>query len=259
MVTLKITTGKIFIASLLLIVSSFTEAETVRIAGEEWSPFSSKSLPNQGLMNHIISDAFAVHGVEVEFGYFPTKRSLELVKQGEWDASGGWSPIEDRANDYYFTNPIFEETIVLFHRKDLEFDWNQIEDLKKWRIGATGSLYYGEAFKIAEASGDYTISRVPEDLINMRKLLHGRIDLFPFTLEAGIQSLQDSFTKEQREQITYHKKPILKGPLVLLVSKKIDNAEEIVEWFNSGIEIIRESGNYDSYFENLNNGRYKIE
>ncbi|WP_158224666.1 substrate-binding periplasmic protein [Agaribacterium haliotis] len=227
-------------------------AQIIKVAGEQWAPFSSTELPNLGLMNHLIQEAFATQGVEVEFGFFPTSRSLELVKAGEWDISGGWTPTDERKSDFLFSDPIFHETIVFFHRKQLKFSWAEFSDLHRFRIGVTGDLYYGPELERAERSGNYRIARVPKDLLNMKKLLHGRIDLFPITIEAGLEALEKNFTKQQRAQIVFHNKPLFEGPLVLLVSKKSKNANNIVLWFNEGLKELKRSGRYQELTRELN-------
>ncbi len=49
-------------------------AETIRLANGEWHSFLSKGAPHHGFASHIVTDAFALVGVEVEYGFFPWSR-----------------------------------------------------------------------------------------------------------------------------------------------------------------------------------------
>jgi len=66
-------------------------AETIRLTNGEWQPFLSKDAPHHGFASHIVTAAFALVGVEVEYGFFPWKRSFKLAKEGTWDGSVVWS------------------------------------------------------------------------------------------------------------------------------------------------------------------------
>ncbi len=49
-------------------------AETIRLTNGEWQPYLSKDAPHHGFASHIVTEAFALVGVEVEYGFFPWKR-----------------------------------------------------------------------------------------------------------------------------------------------------------------------------------------
>ena len=90
-----------FVLAIALALSSDAGAlaqtrDTIRLTNGEWPPFMSKNGPHHGVASHVITEAFALVGVEVEFGFFPWARSLKLAKEGVWDGSAAWWDREER-------------------------------------------------------------------------------------------------------------------------------------------------------------------
>ncbi|MEE9297196.1 MAG: amino acid ABC transporter substrate-binding protein, partial [Phycisphaerae bacterium] len=77
------------VASWILIlgcgVAAAQTSKTIRLTNGEWQPYLSKDSPHHGFASHIVTEAFALVGVEVEYGFFPWKRSFKLAKEGTWD------------------------------------------------------------------------------------------------------------------------------------------------------------------------------
>lgn len=89
--------------------------EIIRITNGEWMPFMSKEVRNYGFVSEIVSEAFLLEGVEVEYGFYPWVRSLELARIGQWDGTIGWAKTEEREKDFYFSDePIWTATAVFF-------------------------------------------------------------------------------------------------------------------------------------------------
>ena len=61
--------------------------EKLRLASGEWSPYQSEMLKYYGVASRIVTEAFALHGIKLEYGYFPWDRSLEYAETGEWDGT----------------------------------------------------------------------------------------------------------------------------------------------------------------------------
>lgn len=232
--------------------------ETIRIASEEWPPYSGSGLKHYGVMNRIIAEAFASENVKAEFGFFPGPRVLDLVKSGEWDATGGWTPNEERAKDHYFSDTLFDETMVFFHLKTKPFEWKTMDDLKGVSMGTVYGSYYGTAFEKAEKSGELAIQKEHTDLLNFRKLIHGRIDACPKNLDAGLSMLLSDFTPAERERVTYHPLAVDRGPLVMMFSRKVEKNARLVELFNRGLKKLKKDGRYEQFFIESRRGDYVI-
>ena len=167
----------------LLTSTGIFAEETIRITIGEWAPFLSKDLKHYGLAARIVTESFALEGVKVEYGFFPWARSKFFAQEGEWDGSAVWMHNSERAKDFLFSDSVVEVKNIFFHLKSYSFDWNTIDDLKGIPIGGTIEYSYGEEFQNAEKTGEIEVQRAPSDEINFRKLLAGRIKIFPCVLD----------------------------------------------------------------------------
>ena len=226
--------------------SAFAQArDTIRLTTGKWQPFTSKSAPHYGFASHIVTEAFALVGVEVEYGFFPWKRAMKLARDGKWDGSIIWYDTEERRADFFYTDPIAPATNSFFHLKSYQFDWNQFEDLTDLRVGGTSEYSYGAEFDAAEQAGVFRTYRAISDEVGLTNLLKGRIDVFPGELLVTYEQIRDTFSKEDTTLFTHHPKAISTLPLYLLLSRKVPGNEQIRDLFNEGLRQLKETGIYD--------------
>ncbi len=229
---------------------------TIRLTNGEWQPLMSKDAPHHGIASHIVTEAFALVEVEVEYGFFPWKRSFKLAKDGKWDGSAVWWDNEERRKLFYFTDPVAPTKTVFFHLKTTPFDWTTYEDLRDVRIGVTLQYSYSDEFDAAEAAGIIRTDRVPTDETNLKKLLKGRIDIFPGELMVTYAQIRDTFTAEEVTLFTHHSGPIVEQPLHLVLSKKVPGMERMRDRFNEGLRMLKESGRWDQILADGLAGKY---
>lgn len=244
---------KFFIISMFLIFAVYVSAvlaeETVRITNGEWPPYLSKDLKGYGIASRIVTEAFALEGIKVEYGFFPWKRAFYLAEKGEWDGAAVWLRSPERERDFYLSDPIVKSSYVFFHLKSFGFNWKNIDDLRGLKIGATIGYDYGEKFEKAEKDGIINVVRVPSDEQNLMKLLHGRIDIFPLDMEVGYTMLYKMYKPETISMITNHSLPLRADPLHLLLTKKNGKNAKLMELFNKGLKKLGEKGEIDKFFE----------
>ena len=232
--------------------------ETIRISTGEFPPFLSKHLKHNGAGLRIIREAFALKGVKVEYGFFPWKRAYLYVKDGKWDASATWARKTERDKYLYFSDPLYQSTYAFFHLKDYQFDWNTLDDLEGINIGATGSYTYTPEFYQAIEEGRLKVEFVSSDEQNFKKLLAGRIKIFPSNIDVGYDLLAKKFSMQEIESIVHHRKPFLSVPTHLVFSKRVKKNKRLLALFNQGLKQLRDSGKVDQYFEESRKGDYII-
>ena len=239
--------------------ASAQTSKTIRLTNGEWQPFLSKHVPHYGFASHIVTEAFALVGVEVEYGFFPWTRAVKLAREGTWDGGAVFWDTEERRKHFFFTDAVVPSIVVFFHLTTTEFDWDTYEDLSDVRIGATLEYSYGKDFDAAEVAGTIKTDRAPDDESGLRKLLKGRIDVFPGEVMVTYDQIRDIFSEEQAALFTYHPKPINDQPLYLLLSKKISGNEQMRDRFNEGLRLLKESGKYDQIIADALAGKYAKE
>lgn len=230
--------------------------EIIRLTTGKWQPFTSKSVPHYGVASHIVTEAFALVGVEVEYGFFPWKRAMKLARDGKWGGSIIWYDTEERRADFLYSDPIVPATQAFFHLKSYQFDWDGFESLADLRVGGTSEYSYGAEFDAAEQAGVFLTYRAISDEVGLTNLLKGRIDVFPGELLVTYEQIRDTFSKEDATLFTHHPKHISKAPLHLLLSKKAPESDEMHDRFNEGLKRLKESGKYDEIIADGIGGKY---
>lgn len=247
---------KLFLFSLILCSVLIFSQTKIRITNGEWEPYLSEHSHEYGLGSHIVTEAFKLEGIEIEWGFFPWVRSFETAKWGEWDATALWWPSPDYEGDFLTSDQVIPTSTVFFHMKDYDFDWNTVEDLAGKDIGFTRGYDYGPDFMEALKNGQISVKEASTDENNFKKLLAKRIDIFPNDPVVGSAQIRHTFTPEEVNLFTYHEKPLVETYLHLLISKKSPNAEYFLEKFNSGLKKLKDSGRLDEMYKDLAAGKY---
>ncbi|MCP4298666.1 MAG: amino acid ABC transporter substrate-binding protein [Proteobacteria bacterium] len=227
--------------------SNGLSADTIRVATGDYPPLTGKNLKHYGLMNRIVTEAFALEGVTVEYGFFPWGRSLEYVRLGEWDATSYWSYNKSREKDFLHSDPILEDTNVFFHLKSFQFDWDDWSDLQGLNIGVT--LWYSSTklLKKKQKIGKYNLQVVTNDELNIRKLLQGRIQLYPLDPNVFRAVMKNKFSAAESELITSHPKLLNPVKNNILFSRRIKGNERRLKLFNNGLRRLREEGKIEQF------------
>ena len=238
------------VALMLAVHSPRGEAETVRLTAGEWKPYISETMEHYGPFSQIVAEAFAMEGIRVEYRFYPWKRAVLLARHGKLDGSIAIVRTPERERVFWYSDaPVLVGDRVFFHLKSFRFDWKAVPDLAGMRIGATLEYFYGEPFESAEAAGRIRVDRVPTDLHNLRKILRGRVDIFPLTREVGIYLLNTEFPPGDAAMVTHHPKPLSSIPFHIVLARNIEENERRVKAFDRGFRRLRESGRYERILE----------
>ena len=232
--------------------------EKIRLTSGEFEPFISEKSKNFGVVSHIVSEAFGNEGIQVEYGFFPWKRSLEVARAGMWDGSVMWVKTPDRENDFYLSKEaIYRGRYVFFHLKNSGFTWSSVEGLQKYKLGTAIGYSYGMEFDNYVNTGKIKTESVPNDIQNIRKLLSGRIDAFILDSVVGMWLIRNNFSAEEQEKIVFDEKPLLEVDAYLLLSKNIPKNSEMIDQFDRGFKKLKDSNKYELYFINSSKGLYE--
>lgn len=238
---------RLFATAWLFALPVAAQAEgRIRITNGEWLPWVSQTLPHYGPASQVVTEAFAAVGWTVEYGFFPWQRAFELAKNGEYEGTFGWSQIPEREAHFLFSSPVFSGSDVFFFRRDFGFEWDgNLEYLSGKKIGRTLSYSYGQEFDRFARPPTAQIDLAPTDVLNMTKVLNGRIELFPLDWLVGVGLLAKDFSADDAAQIACHPTPLRVAEYRLLLSKKSEKAAETMRQFNQGLDLLRQRGRLD--------------
>jgi polar amino acid transport system substrate-binding protein len=236
-----------------------TEPGVITIATGEWTPFSGTELYENGFVLHVIREAFAREGIKVKYEFLPWERAYQAIlgKDSTYLASAYWYRSSEREQECFYSEPINEEQMVFFFRKEKPLmNWNAYTDLAGYRIGTSLGITYPADFKQSLEQGPLEFEEAKDDISNFKKLLAGRIDLFPTTTIAGYELLRSNFTAAEVEQLDYNTKPLMTSTGHLLFAKNNPEAEKYLQLFNAGLEKLKSDGTYDQMAADLLAGKY---
>ncbi|WP_375228565.1 substrate-binding periplasmic protein [Roseobacter sp. S98] len=208
--------------------SALAEQRVLHIATGDYAPFTDQTAPDDGIVNDAVRQLARTAGFDVAFEYMPWMRALEMTRAAHFFASSYWYFSEDRTADFIHVGPVVYDRMVLIRREDTTLpDWESMADLKGVTIGAvTGYTYTEDFWELAE-SGALRVETAQNDEANLRKLLAGRIDVYPMSEESGKALMSRIFSEEERSQITMEPKPLMVTEGYLLVSRNARDAKEI--------------------------------
>lgn len=200
-----------------------------------------EALPHQGFVSRIVTEAFRLEGVAVQYEFYPWARAYHVARNGAVDASIGWYRTEEREQDFLFSEPVFVESQVLFFLKDKPLRWSSLDDLRGLSIGATLGYTYGEKFKELEESKALEVQRTGSDEQNLRKLLAGRVQGVVLSRAVGTRLLQ-SLGGKVSQRITYDPRPVNSGSLHVIFPKSSAHSTAWLAQFNRGLRALKASG-----------------
>lgn len=257
----------IVLASFFLLLSCYSSATTasvtqqqhlieLQISAGEWPPFLSAELPHQGVVAHLIHDIFLEAGYQVSFTFLPWGRAYRDTAHGKYDATAIWMFSHDRTPDFIYSEPVLDEKFVFFHQIERKFTWQQLQDLRGLVIGGGVGYSYGPDFDNALKSGLFQVSRAVTTEDNFRLLAAGRIDVFAEEISVGYYTLRQHLP-EIANRITHHPKALLINQSFLMLPKSTANSTQLMALFNQHLEQFKRSGRYQTYFDQLAQGKYQ--
>lgn len=224
-------------------------ADKVRLALIEYAPLMGENVKGYGIEPAIVTAAFKQVNINVEYDFFPPVRSIKLAKEGMYDGIVGLVWSEEREQSFYYSDPIFEAPLLLFHLKDFAFEWETVDDLKGIPIGITAKNYYGPVFHEALDAGKLAIDEASKDAIQFDKLLRHRIKLFPMNVYTGYYMIREQYDSQTAALFTHHPRPLKTSVYHVLFSRTVEENVARVDLFNQGLRQLQASGEYDRIIE----------
>jgi polar amino acid transport system substrate-binding protein len=218
---------------------------------DEAGPGNAGAVMAEGVSVEIVRRAFAAAGIEVEFVSHPWTRNAQLVENGTVDAAMPYYCSADRAKVFTCSNAVVEGEQVFFHRREMDFEWSGMKDLRPYTIGATLGYFYGESFESREAIGELKVLRIARDDVNMKLLTHGRIDLFPQDKAVGYALIRQTLPPDRWGDITHHPKPLHRKSLHLIFTRATERGARFSRLFDGELAKMKESGELARLLEPL--------
>ena len=219
--------------------ASRAQEPAIPLVTGEWPPYAGEKLEGGGFAVAVVKAVFAEMGRRSQLKFYPWKRCEAYVQQGIAWATFPYAITPEREAHYLFSDPLFEGKDVWFYygEKMQSVDYEELTDLRPYTIGGASGYWYSELFREA----GLTIDKTSNDVVGLRKLQAGRIDLFPMNELAGVW-LINSYFPAQRHRFGILKKPLRHLQNALMVSKNYPNSRELLQEFNGALQRVRAKG-----------------
>lgn len=182
----------------------------MRLASLEWLPYVGAGLEREGWSSFVADTAARQFGYRAKVEYFPWTRAMQLGTRDPQYV--GYFPAyytEERARTCHFSAPIGSSTVGLAYLKSAPLQWSSLQDLAGRRIGAVAGFSNGSAFDSMVREGKLLVDTSPSDMLNLRKLLAGRVDIVVIDkLALRYLLATEPGLARKRNQFAFHDKPL---------------------------------------------------
>jgi len=234
------------VASTLFLFFPAVQADgKVLVAVGDWTPFISEESPTNGPLSEIITRSFAEVGINTAVQFLPWKRAYEKTKETMYDVSPGWRVTEERQRDFYFSDVILVQAHRVYFSKSNPINVSSNSDLTGLRAGGLrGSLLLAGDQDVLDKEKIETV--FGDNYQNLFKMMmRGRLDFIYMSQFVAEKAIRDALPQKQWEQVGYIENLSRDERYFLIVSKQHRNGTVLIEKFNRGLQLLRNSGEYD--------------
>jgi polar amino acid transport system substrate-binding protein len=222
----------------------------IQVSSGEWAPYSSQTLPRQGLAAALLTAALREHGHEPAYLFMPWPHAMSAAERNE-SRTGvrGAFPVyysEARAERWYYSQPLLTVEMVLFYRAE---DAERIQasrtvaDLADFTVVFVREDYYPEELRAALPRQE-VVTTTREAF---RRLVEagGRI-LVPEALEVGLRSLRE-LPMAGGARVLHSSETALSWPQSahFVASRRNPHNAALIRGVDTALAGLRESGRYD--------------
>ena len=219
-------------------------SKTVTGITEPWPPWMDSSLENNGFLPEVLDHALKKVNHKLEFSFCPWARCIKSMQEGKDNILLGVYKTEEREKFLMFSSPVAVSEEVLFKKKGSPIKWKKLTDLSSYTIGVVRGASNGKEFD----SADFLKKEpVTEGLQNVKKLVHGRIDLIAGPREVLLYKIRLKIP-EMAGKIEQVGKPLSLGNLYFGFSshpKVKDSNRKLLADFEKGFDMIKKDGTFE--------------
>lgn len=224
------------------------QAQTLQLASSNYYPHYARDLPQQGAVSEIVRQAFLLQGIEVNLHFMPFARAYHESRQANYVGLVAAWYDDSRAEDFYYSQPLYANQIVFFKRKTDRIAYRDYADLAKQRLRL--GLVQGYLQPEGLLQSQPNLVQVAQDEQAFLMLAKGRVDLVPADKLNGLYLLQQKLP-QYRDKLDWLTPALEVRPMYLLLSKQDPRSEALMQQFNTGLAELRRSGQYQQILQAL--------
>ena len=212
----------LILISFIAFFSAYSDAQQcqhIQInGGSSWFPFFYRGNNQEhGIIGDIIIEASKRQGIHpIIIDPTPWKRTLLMLKHGSIDVVAGAIKTKERAREFQFSDALITTQLRVIVRKDNEFLFTSIKDLK----GREGLKIRGHSLGASHddyAQRNLVIKEVHHISSILKMLVAHRADYGIYEVNGALHNIKRS---NLRNQLTLLEHPLSEEPLFVIFSKK---------------------------------------
>lgn len=193
----------------------------------------------KGLYPQLLQAVFKRAGIAVEVRAMPWKRALRMGESAE-AGIGGIYKTAARLEIFDYSQPIFEEKLIIYARKGAALHFDEISDLYGKRVGVIRGWSYTEALDEAIKNRRIEVTENSSDEANFKMLASGRLDMVIAIELAGQRIIQQL----QLGNMQALEPPLSINSTYLVFAKKAEQ-QALLQRFDQSLQEMREDGSLD--------------
>lgn len=202
----------------------------------EWPPYVGKELYDNGLAAIALKKALRKSHVDYSIHYRLWARALKEASEGDYHGVFPAYYSDERAKDFYFSNPIIKGPIGFLKKKstNLYYDGN-IKSLQQYKIGLVrgyvNSLLVDDTLNLKK-------DLASSDEENLKKLCANRVELIVIDFLVAKYLIEKMAKEGQLSCIDLEEigPPLENKELFLMIPKKIKDAKFLINKINEGLK-----------------------
>ncbi len=222
----------------LAILSSLIKADDIKLMTEIFSPYQFKDSMDGhliGISTEIVQAIQKEIGDESNIKLYPWVRGNKILDKKKNSALFSMMRTSSREDKYKWVGPLDKMEMVFFKKKGSNITLTSLEDARKVKsIGVTKKV---ANYEILHAKGFKNLDVVGgSDDKNIKKLLKGRIDLWPYVKAAGLYNAKK--LGQEGMIVPIPNVVLAKGDLYIAFNKQTDDSI-INKWQNALDKLVK--------------------
>jgi polar amino acid transport system substrate-binding protein len=175
---------------------------TIRLAAEEWPPFVTPTLPDDGVSAAMTRAVLDRLGYRARIDYFPWKRAMDIgLRDTRYAGLLVVYRTAEREALCHFSAPVANTAMVLAWLKDQPVRAGRLADLGGVRIGTVDGYSNGAEFDALVRARQLDVEEGVSDETNLRKLLARRFPVMVIERHVLWHLLATRFPAAERNRI----------------------------------------------------------
>jgi len=228
----------------LLCIATFTHAdESIQLMTEEFPPYQfyegeGENRVITGISIEIIKALQKKIGNSDPIKVYPWSRGLKLLAKHKKQCALLTLRTPERESKYKWVGPLAKLEMVFFKRAGSDLGVHSIEDAKKIRkIGVTKNVA-GHEIMLNMGFTNLDVLQSGADDKNMKRLIKGRVDVWPTSYYSGIYVARKNGVLDQVEVIK--EVSLMSGHLYIAFNKETD--DQIIHQWQSALDLLKSDG-----------------